>query len=313
MAQYEFDNRSFSFRKVTLSVWTVLWRGLRYLVGSMTLAVLYYLVLSLFLHTDTERSLAQENRMYARLYPQMQEQLSLIGDVVEDLQARDDGIYDQVFHTQAPAVNPGRSLEMLPDTMSERNVVALVEQKAIRLTETSARVEADFLAVSALLAARGKHLPPMSLPLEGLSYAQFGASVGQKISPFYKVAVQHSGLDLIAAQGEAVLATADGTVSDVSHSGKGLGNVVTIDHGNGCKTRYAHLGDIFVTQGQRVSRGRKIAAVGISGNSFAQHLHYEVLQDGVAQDPVNYFFASLSPADYADVVYMAVSTEQSLD
>jgi hypothetical protein len=114
-------------------------------------------------------------------------------------------------------------------------------------------------------------------------------------------------------QGEPVYAAAAGTVSEVTHSGKGLGNVVTIDHGGGCTTRYAHLADILVSKGQKVSRGRKIASVGISGNSFAPHLHYEVLQDGVPQDPVNYFFASLSPGDYADVVYMSVSTEQSLD
>ena len=313
MPQYEFDNRNFSFRKVTLSVWTVVRRVVRWVVGSMTLAVVYYLVLSLFVRTDTERQLAQENRMYARLYPQMQEQMALVGDVVEDLRIRDDAIYNQVFHTKAPSVNPGRSLEMLPDTVSERNVVALVEQKADRLTQTASRVESDFLALSSLLAARKGNMPPMSLPIEGLTYAQFGASVGLKISPYYKVAVQHSGLDLIAGQGEAVLATAAGTVSDVTHSGKGLGNVVTIDHGGGCTTRYAHLADILVSKGQKVSRGRKIASVGISGNSFAPHLHYEVLQDGVPQDPVNYFFASLSPGDYADVVYMSVSTEQSLD
>ena len=148
MPQYEFDNRNFSFRKVTLSVWTVVRRVVRWVVGSMTLAVVYYLVLSLFVRTDTERQLAQENRMYARLYPKMQEQMALVGDVVEDLRIRDDAIYNQVFHTKAPSVNPGRSLEMLPDTVSERNVVALVEQKADRLTQTASRVESDFLALS---------------------------------------------------------------------------------------------------------------------------------------------------------------------
>ena len=102
MPQYEFDNRNFSFRKVTLSVWTVVRRVVRWVVGSMTLAVVYYLVLSLFVRTDTERHLAQENRMYARLYPQMQEQMALVGDVVEDLRIRDDAIYNQVFHTKAP-------------------------------------------------------------------------------------------------------------------------------------------------------------------------------------------------------------------
>ncbi|MEE3407631.1 MAG: M23 family metallopeptidase, partial [Candidatus Cryptobacteroides sp.] len=72
-------------------------------------------------------------------------------------------------------------------------------------------------------------------------------------------------------------------------------------------------GDIYVSKGQRVRRGARIAAVGISGKSFAPHLHYEVLRDGVTQDPVNYFFASLSPQDYANVAFMSSSTGQTLD
>jgi murein DD-endopeptidase MepM/ murein hydrolase activator NlpD len=174
-------------------------------------------------------------------------------------------------------------------------------------------VERNFLAISASMAARKGKIPPMHVPVDHLTYAQTGAGTGLRLSPFYKVPVQHNGLDLVGGQGEPVYAAAAGTVSEVTHSGKGLGNVVTIDHGGGCTTRYAHLADILVSKGQKVSRGRKIASVGISGNSFAPHLHYEVLQDGVPQDPVNYFFASLSPGDYADVVYMSVSTEQSLD
>ena len=81
----------------------------------------------------------------------------------------------------------------------------------------------------------------MTAPLQSFSYAKTGASVGEKINPFYKVSVFHGGLDLISQQGEPVLAVADGTVKDVEHSSKGLGKVVTISHGDGYTTRYAHL------------------------------------------------------------------------
>ena len=110
-----------------------------------------------------------------------------------------------------------------------------------------------------------------------------------------------------------MLATADGIVRDVTRSGKGLGNVVTIDHGNGYETRYGHLGNIYVSKGQKVMRGKRIALVGISGKSLVPHLHYEVLRDGVPQDPSRYFVASLGPQAFADVAFMAASTEQSLD
>ena len=166
-------------------------------------------------------------------------------------------------------------------------------------------------ACSAL--AGGQALPPVSLPLEDVSYTLTGASTGERISPFSKVESFHGGLDIIAAQGDPVLATADGIVRDVTRSGKGLGNVVTIDHGNGYETRYGHLGNIYVSKGQKVMRGKRIALVGISGKSLVPHLHYEVLRDGVPQDPSRYFVASLGPQAFADVAFMAASTEQSLD
>ncbi len=73
--------------------------------------------------------------------------------------------------------------------------------------------------------------------------------------------VFHGGLDLISQQGESVVAAADGVVKEVTHSTKGLGNVVTIDHGNGYLTRYAHL------ENTRVTKGQKLARDGISARS----------------------------------------------
>jgi Membrane proteins related to metalloendopeptidases len=156
-------------------------------------------------------------------------------------------------------------------------------------------------------------LPPMSSPLRSFSHARVGASVGERINPFYKVPVQHGGLDMIAQMGEDVVAAAPGIVSSVVRSGKGLGNVVEITHAAGYVTRYAHLDAIRVAKGQRVAKGGLIGKVGVSGNSFAPHLHYEVQKDGVKVDPVNYFFASTPPADYMEMLYMSANARQSMD
>ena len=120
-------------------------------------------------------------------------------------------------------------------------------------------------------------------------------------------------MDIIASAGEPVRSAADGVVSDVVRSRKGLGNVVTITHEGGYVTRYAHLADIEVRKGRFVRRGTRIGYVGISGNSFAPHLHYEVLRDTVVLDPVNYFFGSLSVDDYVNMLVMSVTTGQSMD
>jgi murein DD-endopeptidase MepM/ murein hydrolase activator NlpD len=78
-------------------------------------------------------------------------------------------------------------------------------------------------------------------------------------------------------------------------------------------TRYAHLADIETRKGRRVKRGTRIGYVGVSGNSFAPHLHYEVIRDTTIVDPVNYFFASVTPEDYVNMMVMAASTGQSMD
>jgi murein DD-endopeptidase MepM/ murein hydrolase activator NlpD len=125
--------------------------------------------------------------------------------------------------------------------------------------------------------------------------------------------MKHNGLDLIAPAGEPVHAVADGVVKEVIKSRKGLGNVVVVDHGNGYVTRYAHLADIEVRKGRKVKRGTRLGYVGVSGNSFAPHLHYEVLRDTLVMDPVNHFFASVTPVEYMNMLIMSVSTGQSMD
>lgn len=289
-------------------------RVLAWLAGSLTVAVFYYTVLSLFLSTDTEKRLIRENRMYARLYPELREKERLLEDAALSLTDRDNAIYEQIFHTEAPVIDPDRDelLSFEKDTIPESDLVLDTELRAEGLRRAAARIEEDFMAVFARLAARDT-VPPLTAPVPDLTYAQVGATAGVKISPFSKVESPHNGLDIIAAQGTPVHAAAAGTVTDIRRSGKGLGNVVTIDHGNGYVTRYAHLGDIYVSRGQKVPRGKQIARVGISGKSFVPHLHYEVLRDGVPQNPADYFPASLSPQEYTDVAYMAANTKQSLD
>ena len=82
---------------------------------------------------------------------------------------------------------------------------------------------------------------------------------------------------------------------------------------DGYVTRYAHLADIETRKGRKVRRGARLGYVGVSGNSFAPHLHYEVLRDTLVLDPVNHFFASVTPEEYMNMLIMSVTTGQSMD
>lgn len=106
----------------------------------------------------------------------------------------------------------------------------------------------------------------------------------------------HNGIDLIKAGGGAngtpVIASRSGTVEVVQRSNSGYGNMVLINHGDGYKTRYAHMisGSITVKVGDYVEAGRTIGRVGSTGNSTGPHLHFEVIYRGETQNPKNYIY-----------------------
>jgi murein DD-endopeptidase MepM/ murein hydrolase activator NlpD len=100
----------------------------------------------------------------------------------------------------------------------------------------------------------------------------------------------HTGLDFPASHGTPILAAAGGVVvTQEYHSA--YGNMVEIDHGNDLITRYAHASRALVKKGDLVKRGQKIAEVGSTGRSTGSHLHFEVLVQGVFQDPQKFLYA----------------------
>ena len=300
------------FKEAHRTFWRILVGVVKYALLSVLMAAVYYAIFAAFVSTDTEKRLHRENKLYEKLYPGMQEREALVSDVIDHLQFRDARIYKDVFYAPAPSLDPVATTEFFSgsDTIPDRNILKYTALKADALLSVADRVEA---AMQEVAAHYGQALPPLSLPLSGISYVQVGASTGERMNPFYKVNARHNGLDIIASQGDPVFAAAKGRVSSVVRSFKGEGNVVEINHGDGYVTRYCHLGDIYVSQGQTVPVGKKIAAIGLSGNSFVPHLHFEVLKDGEYRDPVHYFFASVSPSDYANMLYMSVNTGQSMD
>lgn len=313
--KYVFDKDSFDVgrdeRKIRRTAMTVL----KLFAVSICLTVLYYAFFALFFSTDRERALINENRMLERMYPEMEKKADLLNAVVDGLTIRDHEIYENIFETEAPDLDRilGANPMPLTDSIAEENIVKLTASKADVLMRSAKKVEANMMRIFELCSQDGFSAPPMFLPLTDFSISMTGASVGSKVNPFYKVMGEHEGIDFMSNIGSEVVAAADGTVSEIIKSKKGPGNVVAIDHGNGYVTRYAHLQDIAVRKGASVKRGAVIGYVGMSGSSFAPHLHYEVLKDGEVCDPVNYFFGSVAPSEYADMSIISVVTGQSLD
>lgn len=312
-SQYIFDKNDIKFRKKRTSVWAVIRRILVFFVATASMTVLYYVVFAMIFSTDEEQRLKDENRMFEREFPALEEKEALLSDVIDGLRMRDNMIYEEIFHTSAPNMDPLSSIDFLADSIPDSDIVLYADRKISNVAASAGRVEDNFRRIMQVMQDSSFVMPPMTNPLNDFSFAQTGASVGDRINPFYKVSMRHNGLDMIAPAGQPVHAAADGVVSNVIKSRKGLGNVVEIDHGNGYMTRYAHLADIEVSKGRKVEKGKRIGYVGVSGNSFAPHLHYEVRRDTLVLDPVNYLFASVTPGDYANILVMSVATGQSMD
>ena len=137
---------------------------------------------------------------------------------------------------------------------------------------------------SRLLESRLKSLMiPNSAPVHG----PVGSGFGFRADPFSGRTALHTGLDFPSDTGTPVLAAAGGMVL-LTESHPAYGNMVEIDHGNGLVTRYAHNSKLLVKAGDIVRRGQAISEVGTSGRSTGPHLHFEVLVDGVPQDPAKF-------------------------
>lgn len=113
-------------------------------------------------------------------------------------------------------------------------------------------------------------------------------SFNPRANPGGEGAPMHFGVDVEAPAGTDIFAVLDGTVSEAGFEAS-LGNYVMLDHGDGLATRYAHCRELFAEEGDVVEQGQVIAKVGSTGQSTGPHLHFEVRQDGVPQDPFDYY------------------------
>jgi murein DD-endopeptidase MepM/ murein hydrolase activator NlpD len=148
------------------------------------------------------------------------------------------------------------------------------------LLASSFKEAADSLAVhSARLAAT-----PSIMPTQGWLSSAFSS---MRSHPILHVARPHEGIDVTAPQGTPIEAPAAGVIRDAGWE-SGYGNTVVIDHGFGTQTKFAHASKLLVREGQRVTRGQRIALVGNTGLATGPHLHYEVHVNGRAVDPLRY-------------------------
>ena len=194
----------------------------------------------------------------------------------------------------------------------QANVNELMEEKEAQVNAVSAEIadkqaqineyEEDINAVNAEIAALEKAIAAEIAALEEANRRQFNGGVfawpcpgysrisdeyGNRIHPITGAQQFHNGIDLAAPYGTSILAAYDGDVVAADYS-PSMGNYVMINHGSGIYTIYMHASSLKVSKGQSVFKGQVIAAVGSTGRSTGNHLHFSVRQSGNYVSPWNY-------------------------
>ncbi len=154
---------------------------------------------------------------------------------------------------------------------------------------------------------------PAIQPIRISDLIRFGSSFGMRLHPITQQYKMHEGIDLTAARGSKVFATADGVATVASFCEGGYGNKIVLDHGFGYESLYGHLHKILIKPGQHVKRGEVIGLVGMTGLSTCPHLHYEVVINGKKVNPLNYYTNDLSASEYDRVVGLLAKADPGFD
>jgi len=222
------------------------------------------------LRTEIENQrLRAENEKQRRELNELTNRVEAVEDTSRKL-AEKSGVVNQ------EPVLPGTGGPALP---LDRNGLAALEGKMNLL-------ERNLKAYESVLRQRG--YTPSIWPVVGKLESGFGG----RRNPFGGSGYEfHSGQDIDAQTGDAVVAGASGTVTFVGWQ-NGYGQLIVIDHGGGLTTRYGHLSHIDVAQSQTVARGQFIGRVGSTGRSTGPHLHYEIRINDEPVDPLQYLLTS---------------------
>jgi len=180
----------------------------------------------------------------------------------------------------------------------EDSLEAASDELDAQIAELQAKADASAAAAKASSGGSGGSTtaPPqgsMTWPYPG-DYTIY-SGFGMRMHPVYHVNKMHKGLDLGGSYGNPIVAAADGTVikaeapvAGQNTGGTDFGNYIVIDHGGGVSTLYAHCRDLYVSVGDTVTAGQKIAACGSTGTSTGAHLHFQVRANGEWVNPAPY-------------------------
>jgi murein DD-endopeptidase MepM/ murein hydrolase activator NlpD len=319
--QYRFNPDNLRYDRIRKSFGKRLLIVFSYMVVLFAAAIILNLLYSGLFNTPKERKLMRENNQLLFQYELLNDQITKLETVLNDIEKRDDNIYRTIFNAEPipksvrdagfGGVNRYEYLE----GFDQSDVVVETARKLDKITKAVYVQSKSYDEIIGLAMNREDQLAsvPAIQPISNKDLTRTASGWGFRIHPIYKILKFHYGMDFTAPTGTEVYATGNGKIITVEWSRRGYGNQIIIDHGYGYKTMYAHLSEFKVKLGQEVKRGDVIGLVGNTGLSTAPHLHYEVYLNGKKVNPINYYFNDLSPEEFDRMIELSLHSGQTFD
>ena len=318
---YKYNEKTKTYDRVYPNLRHRLLTYLRNAIVCSALGVVGYFITVLILGTpESTADLRNENASLQTQYRVLSQRLDESLEVMEDIRQRDDNLYRVMFMAEPVsgdlrnATYAGTNRYEAFERLENAELVIATTQKMDMLDRQLYMQSQSFDEVVEFYKSHEdmlSHLPAIQ-PIANKDLKRTASGYGYRIHPIYQTRIFHDGMDFSCDIGTPVYATADGVVKNARWE-SGYGYIVTIDHGYGYETRYAHLKSFNVRRGQKVIRGETIALSGNSGRSSGPHVHYEVLQRGRPVNPANYYFMDLDADQYDEMIRMAENHGKVMD
>ena len=321
--KYYYDPDTLSYRKIEPKKSRKYRNIFFFVLGSALfgLLALIFLMNTNLLNTPKELSLQREVKNYELQFELLNKKMEQIEQVLGNMEDRDNNIYRVYFEANPipeeqrragfGGINRYKSLEGF-----NNSEMIIATTRRVDIIQKQMVIQSKSLDEIAKLAEEKEKLLaaiPAIQPINNEELTRMASGYGWRSDPFTKARKMHWGMDFTAPKGTPIYASGDGVVKRADNSASGYGKHVRIDHGYGYMSLYAHLSRYNVKRKQKVKRGDLIGFVGSTGRSEAPHLHYEVWKDGNRINPINFYYGSLTPEEFENMLKYANQENQSLD
>ncbi len=320
--KYYYDTETCKYERIKVRTQDVIWNFLG--LASLVLIASIGIVFLFFTYFESPNEVRLHNELEEKDHylSLLENEIDQLKNVQEALEYRDDKVYRSVLGAEPidPSIRDAgiggtdRYQDLKRKDFNDKEVILELTTDVDRLRRKMYIQSKSYDELAELAEDKAKMYSaiPAIQPVSNKELIRLASGYGYRMHPVYKVKKLHTGIDFSAPLGTPIYATADGRVERTQVRFSGYGKLIEIDHGFGYKTRYAHMNEFTVHEGQMVKRGQIIGYVGNSGMSTAPHLHYEVYKNGKHINPVHYFFNDLNSEDYEKIIELASIENQSL-